>query len=350
MRLSKAIFRFSPVLIGACCLLSACATTGVDERVALASLGQETQASQLIMLMVEPAVIVLPKVDDEESNTDDEDSEGPGLIAGLLFDSLGERSRERSLEPITPYIDAQAWARELTDRLSDQGLEEVLAPDASVRVESNPIAAIRSMGEGRGTLLVTLRMGFDHRLEGFFVESEVALQHGEQPAIRARYVSEFINTERYGRWKPIDRRAPNIEYWTRNQGKAIHDALAQAQSNWPAICLQISVSLPNSAPAPCGCSRSLPNRQAGSAPENWSVAATVYSWQQPKGDTGSTHCKSMPPSNPLAPSMAPMQTDVQQPAIAVTALDPNRTRRPTTPRSAFPSHRCRKCSLAYRPG
>ncbi len=223
-------FMFRSCLLLTSCLLSACATTGVDERVSLASLGTDAQATQLIVLVAEPAVTVLPAVDDPGSDSDDEESEGPGLIAGLLFDSLGERSRSRSLQPIAPHIDAMGWAQELSDRLREQGLHQVLAPDASVRVESNPISAIRAMGDGRSSLLVTLRMGFDNRLQGFFVESEVALNHPERSAIRARYVSEFVNPERYGRWKPINRKAPNIDYWTRNQGEALHAALALAQS------------------------------------------------------------------------------------------------------------------------
>jgi len=122
-------------------------------------LGEDTQASHLIVLLAEPRITVLPPVEDAPSSVDEEDSEGPGLFARLIFDSLGERSREDSLQPIIPHIDTDTWIQELTDRMRTRNFERILAPDVTVRVTSDPLTAIRTLGEQQSSLLITLRMG-----------------------------------------------------------------------------------------------------------------------------------------------------------------------------------------------
>lgn len=209
--------------------LLACSTNPTRDRPPLAEVAGQAPAENLVVLMYPGHLLVRPDLRATEPDDDDDSEEGiEGYLLDLLWNRATQGLRERPAEAVRSQIDGQAFAERLADTLRTQLPDDLLAPDAHVQVSTGPINAVRGMRQQQTNLMLTVSAGFNYTLEGFFVETEVTFMPAGRPSVHTRYVSEFVNPERYGRFRLIERRKPNAEYWSANGSAAVHRALEQA--------------------------------------------------------------------------------------------------------------------------
>jgi hypothetical protein len=208
-----------------CAVLLLAGCTAVDTRTPLTDLPPQARAQQVALALLSE----VPEVNAPAPEPQDED-EDSGIILDMLIDGARARREERILAPLMASFDARRYERDLLEDLRTALAPGIVQDGAPVRAFPGLGSFLRAQGELAGnTLAITIRYGFSADFIGCYVEFGVSLGGARTPGAHARYVSEFVNPEAYGRWRLIERRAKNAEYWLRDDARAFNAALAQTR-------------------------------------------------------------------------------------------------------------------------
>lgn len=226
--------RYAPlVLILALLCLAGCSAMPTRDRPPLSALSAAPSAQRVVIVVNPESPLVLPDLrqgdaDDEDEGDDESDIDSD--VLDWLWNRATEGMRERVARPAQAGFDREEFARHISESLRTRLPESILARDAEIVVANGFMNGLQRLQHGQANLLLNITTGFNYTLEGFFVETEVSWFGPNREQLSTRYVSEFVNGERYGKARLFERRKPNADYWSANGGAAMQRALDQAGS------------------------------------------------------------------------------------------------------------------------
>lgn len=222
--------RYAPlVLFLALICLAGCSTMPTRDRPPLSAISAAPSVQRVVIVVNPDSPLVRPDLrQDDADDEDDDESDIDSDVLDWLWNRATEGMRERVSQPAQAGFDRGEYARVISETLRTRLPESLLASDAEIVVTDGFMNGLQRLQQGQANLLLNITTGFNYTLEGFFVETEVSWFGPNREQLSTRYVSEFVNAERYGKIRFFERRKPNADYWSANGGAAMQRALDQA--------------------------------------------------------------------------------------------------------------------------